>query len=157
MSENENDFEALRRLLTLKQHEVPPPGYFEGFSSRVIGRIHAAEAAPKMPWLLRFLQRFERQPAYPVMLASSMCMLLLYGIVSVNQTPGVSSFAFESGQGAVAFPVAMATSQLPNASQSLALTGTTNPPASSLSDNTSLFNSQPSNPYFQSIGFTKGN
>jgi hypothetical protein len=155
MSENENNFEALRRLLTLKQHEVPPPGYFENFSSRVVGRIRAEEAAPRIPWLLRFLQRFERQPAYPVMLASSMCMLLLYGIVSVNQTPGVSSFAYESGQSAVAFPVAMATSEMPNASQSL-ITGTTNPPTS-LSDNTSIFGSQPSNPYLQTVGFTKGN
>lgn len=87
MSENENDFEALRRLLALKRHEVPPPGYFEDFSSRVIGRIRAGEVAQELPWLLRLLQAFEAKPAYPVGLASALCTLLLFGIISVEQSP----------------------------------------------------------------------
>ncbi|HTV42922.1 MAG TPA: hypothetical protein VMF08_20325 [Candidatus Sulfotelmatobacter sp.] len=91
MSENENDFEALRRLLALKRHEIPPPGYFEDFSSRVIGRIRAGEAARELPWLLRLLQAFEAKPAYPVALASALCTLLLFGIVSVEQSPVLAS------------------------------------------------------------------
>jgi hypothetical protein len=87
MSENENDFEALRRLLALKRHEIPPPGYFEDFSARVIGRIRAAEAVRELPWLLRLLQAFENKPAYPVTFASALCTLLLFGIVSVEQSP----------------------------------------------------------------------
>jgi hypothetical protein len=87
MSENENDFEALRRLLALKRHEVPPPGYFEDFSSRVVGRIRAAQAVRQLPWLLRLLQAFESKPAYPVAFASALCTLLLFGIVSVEQSP----------------------------------------------------------------------
>src|SRR5579862_3575660 len=91
MSENENDFEALRRLLALKRHEVPPPGYFEDFSSRVIGRIRAGETARELPWLLRLLQAFEAKPAYPVAFASALCTLLLFGIVSVEESPGLFS------------------------------------------------------------------
>jgi hypothetical protein len=91
MSENENDFEALRRLLVLKRHEIPPPGYFEDFSSRVIGRIRASEAARELPWLLRLLQAFEAKPAYPVAFASALCTLLLFGIVSVEQSPVLAS------------------------------------------------------------------
>jgi hypothetical protein len=72
MSENEQDFDALRRLLALKRHEVPPPGYFEDFSGNVIARIRAGEAAAKLPWILRFLQLFESRPAYPVVFASSL-------------------------------------------------------------------------------------
>ena len=87
MSENGNDFEALLRLLALKRHEVPPPGYFEDFSSSVIGRIRAAQSARGLPWLLRALQAFETRPAYPVALASALCLLLLFGIVSVEQSP----------------------------------------------------------------------
>ncbi|HEV2318659.1 MAG TPA: hypothetical protein VGV18_02850 [Verrucomicrobiae bacterium] len=97
MSENENDFETLRRLLALKRHEVPPPGYFEDFSGQVIERIRAAEAVRPMPWVLRFLQAFESKPAYPVTFASALCVLLLFGIVSIEQSPElVSSPPFPS-------------------------------------------------------------
>jgi len=77
MSENENDFDALRRLLALKRHEVPPPGYFENFSGNVIARIRAGDTAAELPWLLKFIQWFERRPAMPVTFASSMCLVLL--------------------------------------------------------------------------------
>ena len=91
MSENENDFDALRRLLALKRHEVPPPGYFENFSGNVIARIRAGDTAAELPWLLKFIQWFERRPAMPVTFASSMCLVLLYGIVSIQQTPGMAT------------------------------------------------------------------
>ncbi len=44
MNENEQNFDELKRLLKLKRHEVPPPGYFNNFSGEVISRIRAGEA-----------------------------------------------------------------------------------------------------------------
>jgi len=45
MSSEPENFEALRRLLVIKRHEQPPPGYFNDFSRQVISRIRADEAA----------------------------------------------------------------------------------------------------------------
>ncbi len=143
MNDHDNNFEELRRLLTLKRHEVPPPGYFENFSDNVMARIHAAQAAPRLPWMLRFLQRFESRPAYPVAFASSLCMLLLFGIVSVQQSteigagfatmPNSSPFAMTSGQ-----------SLAPSSGQPMAIVGSTNSPLNFSAD-PSLFQSQPNN------------
>jgi len=86
MNESENNFESLRRLLALKRHEIPPPGYFNNFPRQVMARLRAGEAdvpqaiaAPS--WLLKFFQAFEAKPAYVSSFACSLCLLLLFGIV----------------------------------------------------------------------------
>jgi hypothetical protein len=88
--ESEN-FEPLRRLLMVKRHEQPPPGFFEDFSRRVIARIEAgeqgAEAAVvgrwfwETPWLWRFWQALEQRPALAGAFGLSVCGLLVAGII----------------------------------------------------------------------------
>ena len=65
------NFDQLRRLLALKRHEEPPPGYFHHFSGHVIARIRAGErAAPDSawgllwdaPWLQRLWAALEARP-----------------------------------------------------------------------------------------------
>ncbi len=91
MNESENNFESLRRLLALKRHEIPPPGYFNDFPGQVLSRVRAGEAdVPRemadrlfaeAPWLLKFLQVFEAKPAFVGAFAFSLCLLLVFGIV----------------------------------------------------------------------------
>jgi hypothetical protein len=86
MNESENNFESLRRLLALKRHENPPPGYFNSFSGQVVSRIRAGETAESREiagssWLLKFLQVFEAKPVFASAFASSLCLLLLFGII----------------------------------------------------------------------------
>jgi hypothetical protein len=155
MTENENDFDALRRLLALKRHEIPPPGYFENFSDHVIARIRAGDTAAELPWLLRFIQWFERRPAMPVTLASSMCLVLLYGIVSIQQTPGIANSWGQPVQ-----PGLAAISTLPTgiADATQAFSGgpnDTNSPINLAPADSQLFGSQPA--YQSQSGFPTGN
>ncbi|MGO8764307.1 MAG: hypothetical protein ACLQSR_04125 [Limisphaerales bacterium] len=89
MDEND-DFESLRRLLALKRHEVPPPGYFHTFSSQIISRLelgeYRQEAAASLPWYLSFIQVFETRPAFAGAFASALCLLLVFGIVNAERS-----------------------------------------------------------------------
>jgi len=85
MNENENNFESLRRLLVLKRHESPPPGYFNNFSSRVLQRIQAGERAESTGLLERFLQVFDVKPVFASGFAGALCLLLLFGIVYADR------------------------------------------------------------------------
>ena len=91
MNENENNFESLRRLLALKRHETPPPGYFNNFSRQVLQRIRASHNEPSVnlleelfshaPWLAKLLQALDMRPVLAGGFAGTLCMLLLFGIV----------------------------------------------------------------------------
>ena len=102
MNRDEN-FDSLRRLLALKRHEVPPPGYFNNFSRQVIARIRADEARTstslaehllaRAPWLLKWLQGGEAAPMFVGSFAAVLCLLLFFGAV-MAQRPEATSQAF---------------------------------------------------------------
>jgi hypothetical protein len=90
MSQDSEDFGPLRRLLALKGHEQPPPGYFNGFSGQVIARIQAGErvgegALDRLFWEGAWLQRLwaalEAKPILAGAFGAAVCGLLIFGVI----------------------------------------------------------------------------
>jgi hypothetical protein len=108
MNDNENDFGALRRLLALKRHETPPPGYFERFPGAVMARLRASQSgaqdglaerlANRLPWLVRVIRTLEAKPAFATTFASALCLLLLAGIVFAERPEGTVQPLMQSAQ-----------------------------------------------------------
>src|SRR5258708_5030285 len=100
MSTAPEEFEQLRKLLKLKRHEQPPPGFFNDFSGRVLNKIEARTPATRAgrlwdeaPWLARFFRMLENNALAAGGFATAVCAILIGGVVyseSVDQAPGVS-------------------------------------------------------------------
>ena len=96
MNESGQNFDQLKQLLKLKRHEIPPPGFFNHFSDEITARIRAGEArndAPIVnqlndyaPWLVNFLRFFEAKPGVVGGFATSLCLLLLFGVVLAERS-----------------------------------------------------------------------
>ena len=91
MNADNQNFEALRRLLKLKRHEKPPPRYFNDFSSQVLNRIRNVTPAEKedllehvtlqSPWLAKVLGAFQTKPILAGLFGAAVCGLLVGGVV----------------------------------------------------------------------------
>jgi hypothetical protein len=162
MKPSDSNFDELKRLLKLKRHEVPPPGYFEQFSAKVLFRIRTGEAggshtlaeklAVEAPWLLRVLQIFETRPGLVGAFATSLCLLLMLGVLASDHTDSISQDSLlagvpvESQETAATTTVAIADA----AANESGVTVNTNP-VTSLQPTATLFGQQ--NPLFQTASF----
>ena len=165
MNEQSQNFETLKQLLKLKRHEIPPPGYFNGFSDQVISRIRAGEAGgsatfmdrleAEAPWAVGFLRVFETRPGVIGAFATSLCLLLVLVVVFAEQSDKAAKTLLPISEPAVqsAGSVAAVTAPpLMAAGASSGIVATTNPVAS-LQPTTTLFG-QPANAgLFQSASF----
>jgi hypothetical protein len=96
-TEDQNqDFEKLQHLLKLKRYETPPPRYFNDFSGQVVSRIRAGKTGARYesfenivaqtPWLHRWWQRLERQPALSGAVTAIVCGLMVAGVFLMEKT-----------------------------------------------------------------------
>jgi hypothetical protein len=123
MNENQPNFESLRRLLASKRHEMPPPQYFDGFSSRVIARIRAGEAETQagllehlfgqIPWLLKLLQAFETKTVFAGAYASTLCLLLIAGVIFAERPESTSQASWEPTPQSISSFTSATTAALP--------------------------------------------
>jgi hypothetical protein len=169
MNESENNFESLRRLLKAKRHEAPPPGYFNTFSGQVISRIRVGESdrAPgfsgyfqfNSSWLLNFLRRLEARPGVIGAFATSLCLLLLVGVV-VAERPDVepqnaltASMENQPASLLASTVSPVSVSDVASAGQLSGIAASTNPIAS-LQPVATLFGQAGASPLFQSASFS---
>ena len=91
MHPDSENFEKLRRLLAVKRHEQPPPGYFYHFSDIVVARIKAGELGEdatlaarvgwEWSWLKRLWSSLETRPAFTAAFGLLVCGFFATGIV----------------------------------------------------------------------------
>ncbi|HEX7654436.1 MAG TPA: hypothetical protein VF607_13080 [Verrucomicrobiae bacterium] len=112
MNESGQNFDELKKLLKLKRHEVPPPGFFNHFSDEVVSRIRDKQQHGKgsfvdqledsAPWLVTFLRFFEARPGVVGGFATSICLVLVFGVVLAEQSenPGAGAMPLAVNTGA---------------------------------------------------------
>jgi len=91
MSPEQENFHALRRLIALKRHEQPPPGFFEDFSHRVLVRIKTGDRGEEAhafgslfseaPWLQRLVSALTTNPTLAGAFGLTVSCLLVAGVV----------------------------------------------------------------------------
>jgi hypothetical protein len=156
MNENENNFESLRRLLTLKRYEIPPPGYFNNFSGAVISRISAGETSESVgDWFSKLLQIFEFKPAFAGAFASALVVLLVFGIIFAErpdsaQQPLLQAMTMTQNSGSAPQLADVSSVALPQTDQSGIIASTN--PVLNLQPIASLFGQQ--NPFAQQVSFS---
>ena len=91
------DFAELRRLLALKRHELPPPGYFDTFHHQVVERIEAMEA--RGPWWTRWMDAVVLKPAFAAGFAAVALGFYAFGLgpQSMSNPAGIASPQVLSG------------------------------------------------------------
>jgi hypothetical protein len=99
MSPEQENFDSLRKLLALKRHEQPPPGYFNGFSNRVIARIQAGEKGDNAlerlswdgSWFRRLWGLLDARPILAGAVGAGACGLLIAAVMYSERPDGGES------------------------------------------------------------------
>ena len=122
--QNPDEFESLKKLLALKRHEEPPPGYFDRLPGEIRARIAHAQASPE-PWWRRWLASWDLSPALPTSYAVVAVTLVVGGIWMAKQPVA------EGGPQIVTTPVPSVDANLTNTiiASNAAPPGLFNPPS----------------------------
>jgi hypothetical protein len=79
MKQSPEDFEELRKLLALKRHEQPPPGYFYYLPEKVMVKIEQHDLSEYSTWWEWLVARFDARPILAGAYAFVISGLLLMG------------------------------------------------------------------------------
>jgi hypothetical protein len=95
MNSSPEDFSRLSKLIRLKSHEQPPPGFFDNFSDKVIARIEAEGVAMQVSWWQRVFPELEAKPLLACAYGLVITGLLVVGLgisqsIESEEGPGPS-------------------------------------------------------------------
>ncbi|HEY5346041.1 MAG TPA: hypothetical protein VIK62_06825 [Verrucomicrobiae bacterium] len=169
MNQNEHNFDDLKKLLKLKQHEMPPPGYFNHFSGQVVSRIRAGEAGKSQsfterlqveaPWAMSIFRIFETRPGLIGGFATSLCLLLVLAVVfaerSEHSSQNLLAISAEPAAASVENSVTAMTAPAPAlvaGSDNSGIVASTNP-VTSLQPTATLFGQAGGSTLFQPASF----
>lgn len=79
MNSSPDDFKDLRRLLALKKHEQPPPGYFSYLPDKIQLRIEREDLSEYSTWWEWFVRKLDAQPVLAGAYAFAISGLMLMG------------------------------------------------------------------------------
>lgn len=85
MDPADNNFDALRKLLALKRHELPPPGYFDRLPDRIIDRIAACEDDAPVDWFRSLIDHFRLRPAFLGVFSFTLGAFYLLGLGTADR------------------------------------------------------------------------
>src|SRR5580704_4090730 len=97
MNSEPDDFEALRKLMALKRHEQPPPGYFGRLPDRITSRIE--REGGDLGFWERILAGFTFRPAFAYSFALAAFGALTFSVVSSIKTQPQESAQAPLGNG----------------------------------------------------------
>lgn len=84
MNSDPSDFEALRKLMALKRHEQPPPGYFSRLPDQIIARLERGEG--QLGFWEKLLATFIFRPALAYGCALAAFSALTFSVINSVQT-----------------------------------------------------------------------
>jgi hypothetical protein len=94
MNSDPGDFDSLLKLMALKRHEQPPPGYFNRLPGKILDRIERGEGQPRF-WE-KFVTAFAFRPAmaYASVLAafSALTFSVIYSVKTQPQDSAQNLF-----------------------------------------------------------------
>jgi hypothetical protein len=87
MKDSPENFERLQKLLALKKHEQPPPGFYDGLAGKIMTRVRSGAPAPEENWLFQLWISLVNRPAVSGTLAATIVGLFLVLFLQTGKIP----------------------------------------------------------------------
>lgn len=111
MNSPEDDFKDVRRLLALKKHEEPPPGYFTWLPEKIAVKIDRhSDLSEHSTWWEWMVEKFDARPFLAGLYACGISSLMLLGFKisqELQNDPSLENAVSSGLMGATPDPISL--------------------------------------------------